>query len=189
MLDSAKLVDYHVSYSRTNGFGYSDAVGCPIFSQAAVLALEPPMEIQEGSHGGFALVQNFQSELWPLPCNYYYQQRYEFYTDGRFHVKAGNFGRGCGNDGIYRLVFRISAGRREQFANGVMGNGPPGRWSNGPINQQTRPCLLPAMATRSPARQQQFCYRSLLGRSQPTPRCLCLCDPASRHNQIRVMLT
>ena len=27
VLDSAKLLDYHVSYSRTDGFGYSDAVG------------------------------------------------------------------------------------------------------------------------------------------------------------------
>ena len=42
VFDSAKLVDYHVSYSKTEGFGYSDAIGCPIFSQAAVLALEPP---------------------------------------------------------------------------------------------------------------------------------------------------
>ena len=119
VLDSAKLVDYHVSYSRTDGFGYSDAVGCPIFSQAAVLALEPPQveDIQEGGQvTGFALVQNFQSELWPLPCNYYYQQRYEFYTDGRFHVKAGNFGRGCGNDGIYRLVFRIALAGESSFA-------------------------------------------------------------------------
>ena len=43
ILQSAKLVDWHVSYSGTDGFGYSDAVGCPYFSQAAVIAIDPPM--------------------------------------------------------------------------------------------------------------------------------------------------
>ena len=49
ILQSAKLVDWHVSYSGTDGFGYSDAVGCPYFSQAAVIAFEPPkiMEIKD----------------------------------------------------------------------------------------------------------------------------------------------
>jgi hypothetical protein len=42
VLRSAKLVDWHVSYSGTDGFGYSDAVGCPYFSQAAVIAWEIP---------------------------------------------------------------------------------------------------------------------------------------------------
>jgi len=39
---NVKLVDWHVSYSKIDGFGYSDAVGCPEFSTAAVLAVEPP---------------------------------------------------------------------------------------------------------------------------------------------------
>ncbi len=38
VFDSVKLVDWHVSYSRTDAFGYSDAVGCPYFSQSAVIA-------------------------------------------------------------------------------------------------------------------------------------------------------
>ena len=78
LFDSVKLVDWHVSYSRTDGFGYSDAVGCPIFSQAAVLAVEPPSveAIQEnGKTVGFALIQKFWSELWPQPCNYNYEQQ------------------------------------------------------------------------------------------------------------------
>lgn len=110
MLASAKLVDWHVSYSRQDGFGYSDATGCPLFSTASVVAFNGPSveEItRDGQVVGFALVQDFRSELWPLPCNYRYVQRYEFYRDGRFRVGALNLGRGCGNDGVYHPVVRM----------------------------------------------------------------------------------
>ncbi len=121
ILQSAKLVDWHVSYSGTDGFGYSDAVGCPYFSQAAVIAFEPPKVLQikddAGSITGFALEQVFKSELWPSPCNYNYRQRFEFYKDGRFRVAAASIGRGCGNDGTYRPVFRIAfAEQQNNFA-------------------------------------------------------------------------
>ncbi|QQS29852.1 MAG: hypothetical protein IPM47_02525 [Sphingobacteriales bacterium] len=111
ILQSAKLVDFHVSYSNADGFGYSDAIGCPMFSQAAVVAITPPevKNIEEdGVNTGFALEQNFFSEGWPAPCNYNYLQRYEFYNDGRFRVSVGSLGRGCGNDGTYRPVTRIA---------------------------------------------------------------------------------
>ncbi len=111
MLDSAKLVDWHVSYSGVDGFGYSDAAGCPVFSQAAVISYGPPQveDLQQnGNSVGFVLRQEFQSEEWPLPCNYNYEQRYEFYNDGRFRVVAGSLGRGCGNNGTYRPVLRIA---------------------------------------------------------------------------------
>jgi hypothetical protein len=121
ILQSAKLVDWHVSYSGTDGFGYSDAVGCPYFSQAAVIAFEPPKILQikddAGNFTGFALEQVFKSELWPTPCNYNYRQRFEFYKDGRFRVAAASIGRGCGNDGTYRPVFRIAfAAGQNNFA-------------------------------------------------------------------------
>lgn len=121
ILQSAKLVDWHVSYSGTDGFGYSDAVGCPYFSQAAVIAFEPPKILQinddAGNSIGFALEQVFKSEQWPNPCNYNYRQRYEFYKDGRFRVAAASIGRGCGNDGTYRPVFRIAfAAEQNNFA-------------------------------------------------------------------------
>ncbi len=121
ILQSAKLVDWHVSYSGTDGFGYSDAVGCPYFSQAAVIAFEPPkiMQIKDeaGNITGFALEQIFKSEQWPTPCNYNYRQRFEFYKDGKFRVAAASIGRGCGNDGTYRPVFRIAfAGEQNNFA-------------------------------------------------------------------------
>lgn len=110
MLRSAKLVDWHVSYSREDGFGYSDATGCPLFSTASVVAFNGPVVydiVQDGETVGFALEQDFRSELWPLPCNYRYVQRYEFYNDGRFRVGGRNLGRGCGNDGTYHPVVRI----------------------------------------------------------------------------------
>ncbi len=110
VLLSAKLVDWHVSYSQREGFGYSDAVGCPTFSSAAVVPFkEPAIEdiTQDGQVVGFALVQEFRSQGWPLPCNYSYRQRFEFYNDGRYRVVAGSIGSGCGNDGMYRPVLRI----------------------------------------------------------------------------------
>ena len=119
VLDSAKLVDWHVSYSGTEGFGYSDAVGCPVFSQASILAFGGPAveDIREGDRvAGFALEQDYWGDDWPLPCNYYYDQRYEFYTDGRFRVVAGNSGRGCGDNGTYRPVLRIAMAGDYTFA-------------------------------------------------------------------------
>lgn len=119
VLNSAKLVDWHVSYSGTDGFGYSDAVGCPIFSQSAVVATEPPQIfelIENDTIAGFVLEQKFFSEMWPAPCNYSYSQRYFFYTDGRFRVSCASLGRGCGNNGTYRPVLRIAfAGNQQSF--------------------------------------------------------------------------
>ncbi len=122
ILRNAKLVDWHVSYSGTDGFGYSDAVGCPYFSQAAVIAWEIPkvktLVDEQRLPVGFVLEQVFRSEGWPTPCNYNYVQRYEFYNDGRFRVSAASNGRGCGSDGTYRPVFRIAfAGEQNDFAN------------------------------------------------------------------------
>ena len=121
ILQSAKLVDWHVSYSGTDGFGYSDAIGCPYFSQAAVVAIDAPMiaalKDEANNVVGFVLEQTFKSEGWPAPCNYNYQQRYEFYNDGRFRIAAASIGRGCGSDGTYRPVFRIAfANPQNNFA-------------------------------------------------------------------------
>jgi hypothetical protein len=110
VIENAKLVDWHVSYSGTDGFGYSDAVGCPQYSQAAVVAVSEPTirELQEnGKTTGFVLEQYYQSEQWPRPCNYSYLQRYEFYNDGSWRTVMASLGRGCGNNGTYRPVTRI----------------------------------------------------------------------------------
>jgi hypothetical protein len=106
----AKIVDWHVSYSAKQGFGYSDGIGCPTFSSAVVVPFNPPAvePIRSGTQEvGFALVQDFRTELWPAACNYRYQNRYEFYADGRFRVVGVNIGRGCGVSGTYRPVMRV----------------------------------------------------------------------------------
>ncbi len=120
VLNDAKVVDWHVAYSATEGFGYSDAVGCPVFSQAAVVAARPPAIapiLADGVEVGVSLRQDFWSPSWPAPCNYYYEQRFDFYTDGRFRMMAISHGRGCGNDGMYRPVLRIAwAGEQGRFS-------------------------------------------------------------------------
>ncbi|HNQ93600.1 MAG TPA: hypothetical protein PKK96_14460 [Anaerolineales bacterium] len=119
ILESAKLVDWHVSYSTTEAFGYSDAVGCPIFSQAAVVAFQGPTVeeiVEDGEIVGFRLQQEFWGEQWPLPCSYFYVQRFDFYNDGRFRVAAGNIGRGCGTNGTYRPVLRLALAAENSFA-------------------------------------------------------------------------
>jgi hypothetical protein len=111
ILNSAKLVDWHVSYSNSEGFGYSDGIGCPMYSLSAVVAWGAPTIadlIIQGKVVGFVLEQKFQSEGWPRACNYNYVQRYEFYSDGKFRPTTASIGRGCGSDGTYRPVFRFS---------------------------------------------------------------------------------
>lgn len=110
VLKNVKLLDWHVSYSTREGFGYSDAIGCPLFSSAVVIAYNGPQTeplLQDGQEVGFAVVQDFRQPPWPIPCNYRYVQRFEFYKDGRFRVAQADFGRGCGTDGMYRPVVRI----------------------------------------------------------------------------------
>jgi hypothetical protein len=119
IINNAKLVDWHVSYSNTDGFGYSDAVGCPYFSAAAVVAVEAPVikdMIEEDKIIGFTLEQSYYSEGWPTACNYNYLQRYEFFNDGRFRVAVASLGRGCGNNGTYRPVTRIAFAGENSFA-------------------------------------------------------------------------
>ncbi len=125
VLKSAKLLDWHVSYSSRENFGYSDAIGCPLFSSAVVIAYDGPQtkvikQNDSNEETGFAFVQDFRQPPWPTPCNYRYEQRFEFYKDGRFRVAAADYGRGCGTDGTYRPVLRIdieaSNGGAEQFA-------------------------------------------------------------------------
>jgi hypothetical protein len=110
VLRGTKLVDWHVSYDREEAFGYSDAVGCPFFSSAAVVAMQAPVFEsieQDGQEIGFAMVQDYVHPLWPGACMYNYRQRYEFYDDGRFRLAMASNGGGCGDDGTYRPVQRI----------------------------------------------------------------------------------
>jgi len=119
VLKSAKVVDWHISYSGYDRFGFSDATGCPMFSSAVVVAYKGPKiePIVEGDvEVGFSIAQDFRQLPWPAPCNYRYEERYEFYNDGRYRVAVANHGRGCGIDGTYRPVIRLDFGRPEPQA-------------------------------------------------------------------------
>ncbi len=119
LLESCKLVDWHVSYSPTEQFGYSDAVGCPYYSSAVVVAAQTPQWdtiTENGKFAGLRLSQVYSSDLWPMPCNYNYEQKYEFYNDGRIRIAAASIGRGCGTNATYRPLFRIHfAGSEKSF--------------------------------------------------------------------------
>jgi hypothetical protein len=109
VIKSTKLVDWHVSYSKEDGFGYSDAIGCPVYSQAAVVAAGDPLIKQKDGYVEFH--QEYWSEGWPKPCNYYYEQALRLYDNGAFRPIATSIGRGCGTDGTYRPVTRIELGK------------------------------------------------------------------------------
>jgi hypothetical protein len=109
IIKSTKLVDWHVSYSKDDGFGYSDAIGCPVYSQAAVVAASEPKIKQKDGYVEFH--QEYWSEGWPRPCNYYYEQALRLYDNGAFRPVATSIGRGCGVDGTYRPVTRIELGK------------------------------------------------------------------------------
>jgi hypothetical protein len=108
MLTSAKVVDWHVNYEGTDGQrpGFADAVGCPVFSSAAVIPYGPPT-IQADDDRGFTLQITFRSPNWPQPCNYQYTFSATFAPDGTLTVLAGNEGRGCGLGGIYHPIIRL----------------------------------------------------------------------------------
>lgn len=118
---SGKIVDWHVSYSTAEGFGYADGTGCPSFSSSSVLPLTLPSVrelVAEGDQpAGVVLEQEFRSDQWPQPCNYYYVSRFTFFEDGSFRVEGENRGRGCGTNGIYRPIVRVQlAGEQHQVA-------------------------------------------------------------------------
>ncbi len=122
---SIKTVDWHVAYPWKEKLGYSDAVGCPVFSQAAVVAIDPPaLEVlkENGAEVGFSLIQDFRSEQWPRPCNYFYRQRFDFFNDGRFRPWAASYGRGCGDGAMYRPVTRIEFANMTSVASQSSGN-------------------------------------------------------------------
>jgi len=110
VIHSAKLMDWHVSYESGDVVGYTDAMGCPQFSSAAVVAFHGPRLDtiwSEQEVVGFRLIQDFRSAVWPYACNYYYQNQFDFYLDGRFRIAGVNHGLGCGGNAWYRPVFRI----------------------------------------------------------------------------------
>ncbi len=108
VLTSVKLVEWHVDYGD---WGFRDSTGCgdggggfpiPPYGETQVLDL-----FENGAYAGFEVVQDFRMSNWGDICNYRYQQRIQFFSDGRFRIVAGAFGKGCGTVSTYRPVVRI----------------------------------------------------------------------------------
>jgi hypothetical protein len=120
VIESLKIVDWHVRYEPVTPdsppVGYSDAIGCPTFSSAAVVPFSLPVVEDLAENGGVVITQDFRSPLWPQACNYRYQTRLTLHDDGRIGFEAVNIGGGCGDEGTYRPILRVAlAGETTEF--------------------------------------------------------------------------
>lgn len=110
VLTSVKHVEWHVDYHPI--FGYIDEPGCsgggggfhiPPEGETRVIT----MTNGAGESVGFEVIQDFRMSNWGATCNYRYENRLQFFSDGRFRIASAAFGRGCQPAGIYRPVVRI----------------------------------------------------------------------------------
>ena len=120
VLRSAKLVEWHVDYNGVYHYpGFFDVIGCSDVHNAG-FPIDPYGETQivnlmeNSTVVGFEVVQDFRMPNWGAACNYRYEQRMQFWQDGRFRIVSGAFGRGCGDSSsafnlqpYYRPVVRI----------------------------------------------------------------------------------
>ncbi len=109
MIHSIKLVEWHVQYVST---GFMDFTGCGGQSGGNFIAPYGETQVQDlldaGNNViGFELIQDFRMGNWGQTCNYRYDQRLQFFTDGRFRVVQGAFGKGCGTRAFYRPVIMM----------------------------------------------------------------------------------
>jgi PKD repeat protein len=105
---SLKLAEWHADYGSS---GFIDATGCggsgggfPIYTYGDTYT---NMLMEGNDDVGFEIVQDFRMSNWGASCNYRYEQRHQFYEDGRFRVVAGAFGKGCGVNALYRPIVRM----------------------------------------------------------------------------------
>lgn len=110
--NNIKLVEWHADYGSS---GYVDSTGCggggggfPIYAYGDTQVLD--LLDTQGSVIGFEVVQDFRMGNWGNSCNYRYDQHMQFFSDGRFRVVSGAYGKGCGNNSTYRPVVRIDIG-------------------------------------------------------------------------------
>ncbi len=106
----SRRVEYVQNRRNSFYFGYNDAMGCPMFSTSVVLPFNAPIIkpiLEGGKSVGFSITQDYRNPKWPMACNYRYENRFEFYSDGAFRIVGINKGRGCGDNAIYRPVMRI----------------------------------------------------------------------------------
>lgn len=103
-----KLLQWHADYGNT---GFQDSTGCTSGGGFLITPYGTPAITDilnnQSQVIGFNIKQDFRMSNWGNSCNYRYEQHYQFYTDGRFRVVTGAFGKGCGNNAMYRPVVRI----------------------------------------------------------------------------------
>jgi hypothetical protein len=104
---SIKNAEWHADYGST---GYRDATGCspsggfPIYPYGNTVVAD----ILDGQNViGFQVIQDFRMGNWGNSCNYRYEQRMQFFVDGRFRTVLGAYGKGCGTNAIYRPLTRV----------------------------------------------------------------------------------
>lgn len=106
---SIKLVEWHADYGST---GYVDSTGCggggggfPIYPYGNTEVLD--LMDDQNQVIGFEIVQDFRMGNWGASCNYRYEQRIQFFPDGRFRTVSGAYGKGCGVNSLYRPLVRV----------------------------------------------------------------------------------
>lgn len=109
VITSAKAIEWHADYGSS---GYTDYTGCG--GGGGGFHISPYGDTQvldilddQSNVIGFDVVQDFRMFSWGNFCNYRYEQHFQFYTDGRFRVVGGAYGKGCGENAIYRPLIRI----------------------------------------------------------------------------------
>ncbi|MBK8985136.1 MAG: hypothetical protein IPM39_03495 [Chloroflexi bacterium] len=107
--NNIKLVEWHAAYTST---GFVDSTGCGGGGGGFPIYPYGETEIHDLLDGqsnviGFEVVQDFRMSNWGSGCNYRYDQHIQFFSDGRFRVVSGAYGKGCGTNATYRPVVRV----------------------------------------------------------------------------------
>ncbi|MFO7540601.1 MAG: PKD domain-containing protein [Chloroflexota bacterium] len=110
VINNIKLVEWHIAYA--GGGGFIDIIGCGGSGGGFHIYPYGETEIidlfdEDDTVIGFEVVQDFRMGNWGANCNYRYDQRLQFFEDGRFRVVGGAYGKGCNTIGVYRPVVRI----------------------------------------------------------------------------------
>jgi hypothetical protein len=104
-----KLAQWHARYTPTGGF--RDYTGCGGGGGGYAIYPYGNTQIRTlydhlNNPIGFEVVQDFRMSNWGAHCNYRYEQHFEFYQDGRYRVKAGAYGQGCGDNMQEEATYR-----------------------------------------------------------------------------------
>jgi hypothetical protein len=141
VIRSGKLVEWHVDYG---GSGFQDIIGCGgsgggflIYPYGDTHILD--LTNEGGDVIGFEVVQDFRQSNWGANCNYRYEQRFQFYTDGRFRTVQGAFGKGCGVTSTYRGLMRLDLAMGGTDSNDTLATWNGSAWQNESVENRWCP--------------------------------------------------